>query len=52
MLQGVFGKRLAKHFSLLESSSLVLGPKGDSQVALTRMRMPDDETLVWREWRS
>src|SRR5271170_512130 len=40
MLQGMFGKRLAEHFSLLESSSLVLGPKGNSQVALTRMRMP------------
>src|ERR1700723_4781664 len=41
MLQGMFGKRLAQHFSLLESSSLVLGPKGNSQVALTRMRMPN-----------
>src|SRR6202046_4732258 len=41
MLQGMFGKRLAAHFSLLESSSLVLGPKGNSQVALTRMRMPN-----------
>src|SRR5277367_660971 len=41
MLQGMFGKRLAEHFSLLESSSLVLGPKGNSQVALTRMRMPN-----------
>src|SRR5258707_4576457 len=41
MLQGMFGKRLAEHFSLLESSSLVLGPKGDSQVALGRMRMPN-----------
>src|SRR5882757_234901 len=40
MLQGMFGKRLAEHFSLLESSSLVFGPKGNSQVALTRMRMP------------
>src|SRR5258706_3141498 len=39
MFQGMFGKRLAEHFSLLESSSLVLGPKGNSQVALTRMRM-------------
>ena len=41
MLQGMFGKRLAEHFSLLESSSLVLGQKGNSQVALTRMRMPN-----------
>ncbi len=41
MLQGMFGKRLAEHFSLLESSSLVFGPKGTSQVALTRMRMPN-----------
>ena len=39
--RGMFGKRLAEHFSLLESSSLVLGPKGNSQVALTRMRMPN-----------
>ena len=41
MLQGMFGQRLAKHFSLLESSSIVLGPKGNSQAALTRMRMPN-----------
>src|SRR5271156_3728457 len=41
MLQGMFGKRLAQHFSLLESRSLVLGLKGNSQVALTRMRMPN-----------
>jgi len=41
MLQGMFGIRLAEHFSLLESSSLVLGPRGNSQVALTRMRMPN-----------
>src|SRR5271163_805216 len=41
MLQGMFGKRLAEHFSLLEPSSLVLDPKGNSQVALTRMRMPN-----------
>ena len=41
MLQGMFGKRLAEHFSLLESSSIVLGPKGKPQVALTRMRMPN-----------
>jgi hypothetical protein len=41
MLQGMFGQRLAEHFSLLESSSIVLGPRGNSQVALTRMRMPN-----------
>jgi hypothetical protein len=41
MLQGMFGQRLAEHFSLLESSSIVLGPKGKTQVALTRMRMPN-----------
>jgi AraC family transcriptional regulator len=41
MLQGMFGQRLAEHFSLLESSSLVLCPRGNSQVALTRMRMPN-----------
>jgi AraC family transcriptional regulator len=41
MLQGMFGQRLAQHFSLLESSSLVLGSKGETQVALTRMRMPN-----------
>src|SRR6202044_3483578 len=41
MLQGMFGPRLAEHFSLLESSSIVLGPKGKAQIALTRMRMPN-----------
>jgi AraC-like DNA-binding protein len=41
MLQGMFGQRLAQHFSLLESSSLVLGPTGKAQIALTRMRMPN-----------
>src|SRR5271163_3752323 len=41
MLQGMFGQKLAEHFSLLESSSLALGPRGNSQVALTRMRMPN-----------
>ncbi|HEY4381423.1 MAG TPA: AraC family transcriptional regulator [Acidobacteriaceae bacterium] len=41
MLQGMFGQKLAQHFSLLESSSLVLGPTGKTQVALTRMRMPN-----------
>ena len=37
MLQGMFGKRLAERFSLLESSSLVLSPKGNSRVALTEV---------------
>jgi AraC-like DNA-binding protein len=41
MLQGMFGQKLAQHFSLLESSSLVLGSKGKTQIALTRMRMPN-----------
>jgi AraC family transcriptional regulator len=41
MFQGMFGQRLAEHFSLLESSSLVLGPKEKTQIALTRMRMPN-----------
>ena len=41
MLQGMFGQKLAQHFSLLESSSLVLGSRGTTQIALTRMRMPD-----------
>ena len=41
MLQGMFGQKLVQHFSLLESSSLVLGPGGKSQMALTRMRMPN-----------
>jgi AraC family transcriptional regulator len=37
----MFGHRLAQHFSLLEASSLVLGPSGRTQIALTRMRMPN-----------
>jgi hypothetical protein len=41
MLQGMFGQKLAQHFSLLESSSLVLGPRVKAQIALTRMRMPN-----------
>jgi AraC-like DNA-binding protein len=41
MLQGMFGQKLVQHFSLLESSSLVLGPRGKAQIALTRMRMPN-----------
>jgi AraC family transcriptional regulator len=41
MLQGMFGQKLAQHFSLLESSFLLLGPPGKTQIALTRMRMPN-----------
>jgi AraC-like DNA-binding protein len=41
MLQGMFGQKLVQHFSLLESSSLLLGPTGRTQIALTRMRMPN-----------
>lgn len=41
MLQGMFGQKLARHFALLESSSLVLGPMGQAQIALTRMKMPN-----------
>jgi hypothetical protein len=40
MLQGMFGQKLVQHFSLLESSSLLLAPTGRTQIALTRMRMP------------
>src|SRR5260370_11866610 len=39
MLQGMFGQRLAEHFSLLESASTGLRPEGKTQGALTRMRM-------------
>jgi AraC-like DNA-binding protein len=41
MLHGMFGQKLAQHFSLLESSSLLLAPTGKTQIALTRMRMPN-----------
>jgi AraC-like DNA-binding protein len=41
MIQGMFGQKLAQHFSLLESSSLLLASTGKTQVALTRMRMPN-----------
>jgi AraC family transcriptional regulator len=41
MLQGMFGQKLAQHFSLLESSSIVLRPTEKTQIALTRMRMPN-----------
>jgi AraC-like DNA-binding protein len=41
MVQGMFGQKLAQHFSLLESSSLVLRATPETQVALTRMRMPN-----------
>jgi hypothetical protein len=32
MLEGMFGQRLVQRFSLLESCSLVLGPKGKTQI--------------------
>jgi AraC-like DNA-binding protein len=41
MLQGMFGQKLAQHFSLLESSSIVLRPTEKTQIALTRMTMPN-----------
>jgi AraC-like DNA-binding protein len=41
MLKGMFGQKLAQHFSLLESSSIVLRPTEKTQIALTRMRMPN-----------
>jgi AraC-like DNA-binding protein len=37
----MFGQNLVQHFSLLESSSLLLAPTGRTQIALTRMRMPN-----------
>jgi AraC family transcriptional regulator len=41
MLQGMFGQKLVQHFSLLESSSLVLGSARRTEIAMTRMRMPN-----------
>jgi AraC family transcriptional regulator len=41
MLQGMFGQKLVQHFSLQESSSVMLGSTGSTQIALTRMRMPN-----------
>jgi AraC family transcriptional regulator len=41
MLQGMFGQKLVQHFSLQESSSVMLGSPGTTQIALTRMRMPN-----------
>jgi hypothetical protein len=41
MLQGIFGQKLARHFSLPRSSSLLLRPDPNIQLAMTRMRMPN-----------
>jgi AraC family transcriptional regulator len=41
MLQGMFGRKLARHFSLPISSSLVLRPQANTQIAMTRMTMPN-----------
>ena len=41
MLQGMFGAKLAQHFSLPESSSLLLAPKSKAPIAMTRMTMPN-----------
>jgi hypothetical protein len=40
MLQGMFGQKLAQHFSLPTSSSLVLHPRPNAQIVMTRMTMP------------
>src|SRR5271156_977213 len=40
MLQGMFGQKLVRHFSLLTSSSLVLRARANTQIAMTRMTMP------------
>jgi AraC family transcriptional regulator len=41
MLQGMFGPKLAQHFSLPRSSSLLLRPEPNTQIAMTRMTMPN-----------
>jgi AraC family transcriptional regulator len=41
MLQGMFGRKLAQHFSLPISSSLLIRPETDTQIAMTRMTMPN-----------
>jgi AraC family transcriptional regulator len=41
MLQGMFGPKLVQHFSLPRSSSLLLRPELNAQIALTRMTMPN-----------
>jgi len=41
MLQGMFGQRLAHHFSLPKSSSLLLRTEANTSIAMTRMTMPN-----------
>lgn len=41
MLQGMFGQKLAQHFSLPISSSLLLRPETKTPIAMTRMTMPN-----------
>jgi hypothetical protein len=41
MLEGMFGQKLVQHFSLPVSSSLVLRPTANTQIAMTRMTMPN-----------
>ena len=41
MLQGMFGQKLAQHFSLPTTSSLVLRPQANTQIVMTRMTMPN-----------
>ncbi|MGH9512463.1 MAG: helix-turn-helix domain-containing protein [Terriglobales bacterium] len=41
MLQGMFGQKLAQHFSLPSSSSLLLRAESNTHIAMTRMTMPN-----------
>jgi AraC family transcriptional regulator len=41
MFEGMFGRKLAQHFSLPVSSSLILRPAPNTQIAMTRMTMPN-----------
>jgi AraC family transcriptional regulator len=41
MLQGMFGRKLARHFSLPAPSSLLLPPEPNIEIAMTRMTMPN-----------
>src|SRR6202790_1395077 len=41
MLQGMFGPKLAQHFSLLISSSLLLRPDPNTQIAMKSFTMPN-----------
>jgi len=41
MLQGMFGNRLVRHFSLPNSSCLLLKPGTETQLALTRTSLPN-----------